>query len=57
MPGVGIYVIEVRYRWWFVPLLKILLKFGITKKGSFNGIKSAGVGITGNPSAEISFNN
>jgi len=49
------YLVEVRCRWWFMPLLKLLVKLGVSKKGKFNGIKSAGVGITGNPSAEILF--
>lgn len=51
------YWVDVRYRWWFMPLLKLLLKFGISKKGKFGkGMTSAEVVITGNPSVEILFN-
>ena len=51
------YFIEVRYRWWFMPLLKLIIRFGLIKKGRFGkGMTGCGVGITGDPSVEIKYN-
>ena len=33
MPGK--YIIDVRFRWWFAPLLKLLVRCALIKRGKF----------------------
>lgn len=50
---------EVRVRWWVFPVMQFIRKFGLMfPQGKPSGkIRSAGIGINGNPSMELTLHN
>ncbi len=50
------YAVNVTVRWWVMPILRLIQRHGFILKGVFGeGMTSAGAGITGNPSIEVTY--